>query len=209
MATLYDTLGVAADASSDEIKRAYRKAAMKWHPDRNVGREDAARAAFQEMRDAYSILSDADKRKTYDAVYAEEMRKWDRRAQQEQKRREERERAAQAAEQARYAKMVSIAMRFADEGYNRDVLFGVLLGHRCEADLANQIADSVWALCESRRAPEPAPEPAAASAEAAESVTHDTGANPSADAKDATSQHDRRPAGMFDSLWHGLFGIRT
>ena len=50
MATLYAKLGVSQDATSEEIKRAYRKAAMKWHPDRNAGQEEVARAAFQEIK---------------------------------------------------------------------------------------------------------------------------------------------------------------
>src|SRR5690242_12397569 len=62
MATLYDTLGVPAHATDEEIKRAYRKAAMKWHPDRNHGAEETARAAFQEIKDAYAILSNAEQR---------------------------------------------------------------------------------------------------------------------------------------------------
>ncbi|NYH16488.1 curved DNA-binding protein CbpA [Paraburkholderia bryophila] len=77
MATLYETLGVPTHATDDEIKRAYRKAAMKWHPDRNSGAEDVARATFQEIKDAYAILSDAAQRKVYDAVYAEQMRGWE------------------------------------------------------------------------------------------------------------------------------------
>jgi hypothetical protein len=65
--------------------------------------------------------------------------------------RAEREEAARAAEQAAYAKLLALAMRFADEGYNRDVVFGVLLGQQCEASRAGQIADSVLALHASRQ----------------------------------------------------------
>ncbi|MFP3435974.1 DnaJ domain-containing protein, partial [Paraburkholderia sp. SIMBA_061] len=65
------------DATSEEIKRAYRKAAMKWHPDRNAGQEEVARAAFQEIKDAYALLSDDNQRKVYDAVYAQEMRQYE------------------------------------------------------------------------------------------------------------------------------------
>lgn len=151
MATLYDKLGVQQSATEEEIKRAYRKAAMRWHPDRNAGAEEAARAAFQDIKDAYSILSDAAQRQVYDAVFAEQMREWEEHHQRMERERAEREEAARAAEQAVYAKMVSLAMRFADEGYNRDVVFGVLLGHQCDATRAAQIADSVLALHASRQ----------------------------------------------------------
>jgi molecular chaperone DnaJ len=66
MPTLYDTLGVAKNASQDEIKKAYRKLARQYHPDRNPG-DEAAEAKFKEVQSAYDVLSDPDKRKQYDA----------------------------------------------------------------------------------------------------------------------------------------------
>jgi len=63
----YEILGVSKTASDDEIKKAYRKLAMKYHPDRNQG--DAAKAAeekFKEVKEAYEMLSDAQKRAAYD-----------------------------------------------------------------------------------------------------------------------------------------------
>ncbi len=66
----YEVLGVAKTASADEIKMAYRKAAMKWHPDRWVeGTDEEKKTAedkFKEASEAYSVLSDADKRAKYD-----------------------------------------------------------------------------------------------------------------------------------------------
>lgn len=61
----YEILGVARSASADEIKKAYRQAALKFHPDRNPGNKEAE-AKFKEASEAYSVLSDADNRRKYD-----------------------------------------------------------------------------------------------------------------------------------------------
>jgi molecular chaperone DnaJ len=62
----YEILGVAQTASVEEIKSAYRKAALKWHPDRNPEHKEEAELRFRESTEAYSILSDAQKRQIYD-----------------------------------------------------------------------------------------------------------------------------------------------
>ncbi|MCC5849678.1 MAG: molecular chaperone DnaJ [Verrucomicrobia bacterium] len=61
----YKILGVAKDASKDEIKKAYRKMAVKYHPDKNPG-DTAAEEKFKEATEAYEVLSDEDKRHKYD-----------------------------------------------------------------------------------------------------------------------------------------------
>ena len=61
----YDVLSVSRDASDQELKTAYRKLAMQFHPDRNPG-DAAAEEKFKECSEAYSILSDAEKRAAYD-----------------------------------------------------------------------------------------------------------------------------------------------
>src|SRR5437899_2798467 len=63
----YRVLGVAESASADEIKKAYRKLAKKHHPDANPGNK-TAEGRFKEISEAYSVLSDADKRKQYDRL---------------------------------------------------------------------------------------------------------------------------------------------
>ncbi len=65
MADFYTTLGVARTASNDEIKLAYRKLAMTWHPDRNNGSREAEET-FKEITEAYDVLRDPGKRATYD-----------------------------------------------------------------------------------------------------------------------------------------------
>ncbi|CAB3750858.1 J domain-containing protein [Paraburkholderia humisilvae] len=239
MATLYTKLGVAEDASAAEIKRAYRKAAMKWHPDRNAGNEEAARTTFLDIKDAYEILSDPEKRKVYDSVYASEMHRWQtqhkrhqerqhqqhqqqhhqqqhHQQQQEQQRqrdherseRARRQRAEDAAADAQYAERVTFAMRFVEQGYGRDVIFGVLLGRDCPPHLAARIADSVWALHQSRAGAAHAngvrrkTAPRSRSTTAAAAVTpRGNGGKPGARGK--------KPAGFFDTLWHSFFGVRS
>ena len=61
----YEVLGVSKDASQDEIKKAYRKLALKYHPDRNPGDKDAEES-FKEAAEAYSVLGDENKRARYD-----------------------------------------------------------------------------------------------------------------------------------------------
>ena len=61
----YDVLGINKSASAAEIKKAYRKKAMKYHPDRNADDKEAE-AKFKEVSEAYEVLSDKDKRQKYD-----------------------------------------------------------------------------------------------------------------------------------------------
>ena len=69
----YDVLGVEKNASADEIKRAYRRMAMKYHPDKNPG-DKKAEANFKECAEAYEVLSDAEKRQRYDQFGHEGLR---------------------------------------------------------------------------------------------------------------------------------------
>jgi curved DNA-binding protein CbpA len=66
MKDYYQILGIERNSSEEEIKSAYRKLALQYHPDKNLGNEEEAEAKFKEMGEAYKILSDPDERKKYD-----------------------------------------------------------------------------------------------------------------------------------------------
>lgn len=69
MENLYDILGVAPNASTDEIKKRYRAMAMRYHPDRNT--EQGAEARFNAIQKAYEVLSDAKLRDEYNQKFNE------------------------------------------------------------------------------------------------------------------------------------------
>lgn len=62
----YDILGVSKGASAGEVKKAYRKQALEWHPDKHKDNKEAAEKRFKEINEAYQILSDTEKRRAYD-----------------------------------------------------------------------------------------------------------------------------------------------
>ncbi|MCH8947425.1 MAG: DnaJ domain-containing protein [Acidobacteria bacterium] len=62
----YEILGLNRTVGEDEIKKAYRRAALEWHPDRNPNRKQEAEEQFKEVTEAYSVLIDPQKRAAYD-----------------------------------------------------------------------------------------------------------------------------------------------
>ncbi|XP_008296367.1 dnaJ homolog subfamily B member 2 [Stegastes partitus] len=74
MVDYYTILGVPRTASQDDIKKAYRKLALKWHPDKNPDNKDEAERKFKELAEAYEVLSDKSKRDEYDRYGNDRMR---------------------------------------------------------------------------------------------------------------------------------------
>jgi len=65
---LYDLLGVSPNADEKELKKAYRKMSVKWHPDKNINNKEEATEKFQEITQAYQILNDPEKRDLYNQI---------------------------------------------------------------------------------------------------------------------------------------------
>lgn len=63
----YEVLGVGKKATIEEIKKAYKKLAIKYHPDKNPNNKEQAKEKFREISEAYEVLSDENKRQNYDA----------------------------------------------------------------------------------------------------------------------------------------------
>uniref|UniRef100_H3DG98 DnaJ heat shock protein family (Hsp40) member B2 n=1 Tax=Tetraodon nigroviridis TaxID=99883 RepID=H3DG98_TETNG len=77
MVDYYNVLGVSKVASQEDIKKAYRKLALKWHPDKNPNNKEEAEKKFKEVAEAYEVLSDKSKREAYDRYGSEILRDTD------------------------------------------------------------------------------------------------------------------------------------
>jgi hypothetical protein len=127
MRTYYEVLRLSETCSQEDIVRAYRKLAMRWHPDRNPGNENEATTRFKELGLAREVLEDSARRADYDQSLASF-----RQAQQSQQDSEK-----QLERWARLAKDVAM------QGHNKDVVFGALIAHGCPYEMALEIATQV------------------------------------------------------------------
>lgn len=145
--TYYEILGVAASATQEEIKAAYRSAAMKWHPDRHKDAEAKATAQkrFQAINAAYMILRDAELRARYD----EQLRatREEQRAHQsteQDQRRAEQEQASEAPgqdEELFFREMLAMAFELADKGFAETRIREILTKMGCPPALAAAVAE--------------------------------------------------------------------
>lgn len=130
--TLYEILGIAPSASTEQVKAAYRRAAMRWHPDRNTRNVAQAEARFKELAHAYAVLSDASQRADYDARMHEDASSH-----------ASAHGTKEDAEIIFLKAMFELASTLAANGYNRDVLLGALLSQGCPEGVAAKIAEQV------------------------------------------------------------------
>lgn len=114
----YELLGVSSNATAEEIKKAYRDLAKKWHPD--VNKDPSAGEMFKKITEAYSVLSDAQLRQEYDNRFTEE---------------EDREK--EAFEQL-FRDTVDLFMR----GYTKEQVFSELIAFGCSAEVAQYLVVS-------------------------------------------------------------------
>jgi curved DNA-binding protein CbpA len=133
--SLYDILGVPPTASFDEIKAAYRRAAMRWHPDRNPGNTEEAERRFKELAAAFAVLSNPAKRDLYDSSAGLN---------------EEHDEAEEDPEIVFLKAMLEMAFAMAMKGYNKDVLIGALIATGCPDRIAQKIASEAIALREKK-----------------------------------------------------------
>lgn len=139
--SLYDILGVAPAATPEEIKDAYRRQAMKWHPDRNLNNRAEAEERFKEIGYAYKVLSDPQQRVEYDAYLASQQ------AGASQQRQQESSFGAgmSDADAAKmfYDQMLDLAFELARRGFDESKILKMLLALDCPENIAKAVAETV------------------------------------------------------------------
>lgn len=133
--TLYQILGISSSASAEEIKTAYRRQAMKWHPDRNPDNKEGAEKRFKEIGYAYSILSDPQKRAAYDKDLS-----------QQQNEDEQASFSSDSAFSIFIASILDMAFELAVRGADPISIYKTLVAEGCPETIAQTIARRAYAM---------------------------------------------------------------
>lgn len=133
--TLYEILGISPDATAEEIKSAYRRQAMRWHPDRNPENKDAAEQRFKDIGYAYSILSDPDKRRAYDE-----------KLEQKQRHEEQDDFSSENAFSLFIAAILDVAFEMALDGRDPISIYQHLVAQGCPEAIAKTVAQRAYSM---------------------------------------------------------------
>lgn len=139
--TLYETLGVAQTATAEQIKEAYRRQAMKWHPDRNLDNRTEAEERFKEIGYAYKVLSDPLKRADYDAFLQSQRAEADKQAQHASY--SAGMSGAEASEMF-FEQMLDLAFELARRGFDEAKIIKMLLALDCPDSTAKAVGEAVF-----------------------------------------------------------------
>lgn len=139
--TLYDILDIAQSATAEEIKAAYRRLAMKWHPDRNLNNREEAEERFKELGYAYKVLSDPKQRAEYDDYLASQQ------SAGTQKQREPESAYGKGmseddAAKMFYDQMLDLAYELARRGFDEAKIVKTLLALDCPEIIAKAVANT-------------------------------------------------------------------
>jgi curved DNA-binding protein CbpA len=140
--TLYDVLGVSPSATGEEIKLAYRRQAMKWHPDRNSSNRAEAEERFKEIGIAYKVLSDPQQRAEYDAYLASQQSTGSERHTQEESGFDSEMSGLDAAKMF-FEQMLDLAFELARRGYDEAKITKMLIALDCPESVAKAVAEIV------------------------------------------------------------------
>lgn len=140
MLTYYEILGVKESAAFEEIKGAYRRKAMQWHPDRNPDNRPLAEEKFKEIGAAYKVLSDPEQRAAYDADLASQ--RTSNTSQQQKNTSYGPSMSESEAEQMFFEQMLDLAMELASRGFNAEKISKMLMALDCPESIAKAVAAS-------------------------------------------------------------------
>lgn len=147
MANLYEILGVDEAATADEIKSAYRRQAMMWHPDRNPERRTEAEERFKEIGYAYKALFDPQQRAQYDASLVAERSST---SNQQSSTTSGPSMSEADAEDLFFDQMLDLALELANRGFNEATIYKTLLGLDCPDAVSKAVAKSAVRMAQQK-----------------------------------------------------------